>query len=105
VANCLVLIGVFEARQGGLVRQIASGSVARMVLAALAMSAACAAAARVLSSELGTRGIVANLVVGLLPVTVGVALYVGVCVALRIPEARELLVALRRRGGRAASHR
>lgn len=104
VANCLMLIGVFEARQGGLVRQVASGSVARMVLAALAMSAACAGTARLLTAELGTRGIVANLVVGLLPVTVGLALYVGLCIALRIPEARELLGALRRRGGRIVSH-
>jgi putative peptidoglycan lipid II flippase len=97
VANCLVLVGVFESRQKGLLRQIATGSVARMVLAALVMSAACVAAARLLASAVGTRGIAANLVVGLVPVVLGGVLYVGVCVALRIPEARELLAVLRRK--------
>lgn len=96
VANCLVLVAAFEARQGGLAGQVATGSVARMIVAALAMSAACWAAARSLESALGTAGLVANLVAGLVPVAVGVATYLAASLALRIPEAGDLVAALRR---------
>jgi putative peptidoglycan lipid II flippase len=97
IANVFVLVGVFEARQGGLVRRVATSSVARTLVAALAMSAASWAAAQGLTSAFGTRGLAAKLVVGLVPVVLGVAVYLGASLVLRIPEARELLVSLRRR--------
>ena len=97
VANGLVLLGVFQARQGGLVRQVATSSVARMVGAALLMASAAWSAGRAVESVLGTRGLAANLAAGLLPVAAGVGVYLGAALLLRIPEARELLAALRRR--------
>lgn len=97
IANGLVLVGVFQARQGGLVRQVATSSVARMLLAALLMVGAAWPVASVLESRLGTSSLGANLATGLFPVGVGVTVYFGACLLLRVPEARELLATLRRR--------
>ncbi|HVR71400.1 MAG TPA: murein biosynthesis integral membrane protein MurJ [Vicinamibacteria bacterium] len=96
IANVLVLVGVFEARRGGLVRLVATWPVARMAAAAALMAGAASFASRTLESALGTRGLAANLVTGLAPVAIGAVLYLGLALALRIPEARDLLAALRR---------
>jgi putative peptidoglycan lipid II flippase len=97
VANALVLVGVFEARRGGLVRQLATTSVFRMAGAAVLMAGAAFVVARALEAELGTRGLAANLATGLVPVGAGAAVYLGLALLLRIPEARELRAAVRRR--------
>jgi peptidoglycan biosynthesis protein MviN/MurJ (putative lipid II flippase) len=99
-ANALVLIAMFEKRQRGLVRQIATSSVARMLLAALVMTVASWATARGLESWLGTTGSTAKLLIGLAPVLLGVAVYLATALLLRIPEARELIALVRRRRGR-----
>jgi putative peptidoglycan lipid II flippase len=103
IANALVLAGVYQARQGGLLKEVARSSVARMVAAAAAMAAASWAAARALTSAFGTDGLVVNLAIGLAPVVVGVVVYLAGAAVLRIPEAGELLAALRRRGARASA--
>jgi hypothetical protein len=90
-------VGVFEARRGGLVRLVATSSVARMAAAAAVMGAAAWGAARALESALGTRGLAANGATGLLPVALGGAVYLGLALLMRVPEARELLAVIRRR--------
>jgi hypothetical protein len=46
---------------------------------------------------------VVDLAIGLAPVVVGVVVYLAGAAVLRIPEAGELLAALRRRGARASA--
>jgi putative peptidoglycan lipid II flippase len=99
-ANAAVLIAVFESRQGGLVRQIATSPVARMVAAALIMAGASWAAARGLEAWLGTAGSMARIVVGLAPVLLGGGVYLAGARALNIPEARELIAVVWRRPSR-----
>jgi putative peptidoglycan lipid II flippase len=103
IANALVLFGVLEARHKGLLAEVATGSLARMILAALAMSGASWAVARGLSSVVDASGLLGKLAVGLLPVVVGVAVYAAATLLLRVPEARELLATLRRRPERTSS--
>jgi peptidoglycan biosynthesis protein MviN/MurJ (putative lipid II flippase) len=97
IANVLVLAGVFQARQGGLVREVATSSLARMIAAAALMSVVCWFLARVLIERLGTDGLAANLIVGLGPVVLGGAVYLAATAALRVPEVGDLLAAVRRR--------
>jgi putative peptidoglycan lipid II flippase len=97
IANVLVLVGVFEARRGGLVRLVATWSVGRMAVAAAVMGGAAWGTARGLESTLGTRGLAANAAAGLLPVALGGAVYLGLALLLRVPEARDLLAVVRRR--------
>ena len=98
-AACLVI--VFERRLGGLFGHGLLRSALRMALAAAVMGAAAWLLASALESRLGTAGLLAQLVNGLVPVGVGIVLYLGLTHALRVGEAQafEALV-FRRRSGR-----
>ena len=97
IANVLMLAGVFQARQGGLVRQVATSSLVRMIVAAALMSAVCWFSERALADALGTVGLAAKLTVGLGPVVLGAGVYLAATAALRVPEMGDLLAAVRRR--------
>ena len=91
IMNAAVLIAVFQSRVGGIVRELFSSTLARMVLAAAVMAPAAWYAARLLEEWFGTRGLRAQLVTGLIPVALGGAIYVGLTALLRVAEAAELL--------------
>lgn len=102
VANAAVLALSLESRLGGFVRGLMTSSLARMLGATAVMALAAWPAARALEGWVGTRGLVAQLVTGLGPVAVGGLVYAGVALLLRVPEARLLMGAVRRR--RATPH-
>ena len=91
IMNAAVLIAVFQSRVGGIVRELFSSTLARMVLAAAVMAPTAWYAARLLEERFGTRGLRAQLVTGLIPVALGGAIYVGLTALLRVAEAAELL--------------
>ncbi len=97
LVNMAILIGVFEARVGGLLRPLLDGTLARVAGAALAMGAACLGAARVLEAWVGTSGLYAQVLTGLGPVAVGAAVYFALALVLRVPAASTLTGALWRR--------
>jgi hypothetical protein len=68
-----------------------------MLAAALLMAPVAWLAAAALEGWLGTRGLPAQLAVGLLPVVVGVAAYAAASRLLRIPEAEAVESFVRRR--------
>jgi hypothetical protein len=68
-----------------------------MVAAAALMGPAAWAAASWLEGLVGTRGLGAQAVTGLLPVAAGVIVYLGAARLLRIPEAGTLVTLLRLR--------
>lgn len=97
LANAGLLLAVLE-RRLQVVRGHGLGWAGlRMLLAAGLMVPACLLAYDALLTRLGTRGLVAHLVVALVPVIVGVAVYGAAALALRLPEARTLLGLLWRR--------
>jgi putative peptidoglycan lipid II flippase len=97
VANAAILAVSLESRLRGFLRGLVTASVARMAAATAVMAAAAWLAARELEGRFGTRGMVAQLATGLGPVAAGALVYGAAAVALRVPEARLLLGALRRR--------
>jgi putative peptidoglycan lipid II flippase len=102
--NASLLAAVFERRVGGLRGHGLVGPVARMLLAAGVMGAACFALARGLERLCGSAGLAAQLATGLLPVVAGALVYFALTELLRVPEAELLraLVARRLRGRRPA---
>jgi hypothetical protein len=52
----------------------------------------------------GDRGISAQLITGLVPVAVGIVIYAGASLVLRIPEAAVFRTALEKISGRSAKH-
>jgi putative peptidoglycan lipid II flippase len=97
ILNASLLVGLFEKRIGGLFGHGLLRPVARMVLAALVMGAAARALSAWLETILGTTGLVAQLATGLLPVAVGILLYLALTHALRVGEADVLIGLLTRR--------
>ena len=98
IVNVLVLVGVFQARIGGLLTRRLAGRLARMGVGAAAMVPVVWFAARGLEARFGTRGLAAQLVTGLGPVALGALVYAVVSRLLRLPEAEALVdAALRRR--------
>jgi putative peptidoglycan lipid II flippase len=97
VVNCLVLALVLESRVGGFLRGLLTSGVARMIAATLLMAPPAWLAARALEDWIGTQGLLAQLVTGLVPVAAGGLVYAAAALALRIPEATALWSALRRR--------
>ena len=93
--NAAVLITVFESRVGGLLGEIVSAGVAKMVAAAALMAPMAWYSAQVLERWFGTRGLRAQLVTGLGPVALGVAVYLALSRLLRVPEASQLFGLLR----------
>ena len=97
IVNALFLAVAFERRVGGLRgRGLVSGG-SRMVVAALAMAPLAWLLSTALASAVGTRGLLAQLVVGLVPVTGGVAAYGILAWLLKVPEAASLVGVVRRR--------
>jgi len=103
--NAAFLLAAFERRLGGLLGQGLFRPIARMVAAAAAMAVVSWLAATGLERWLGTRGSLATMATALLPVALGVALYLPITRLLGIGEAEaiERLVVDRLRGRRAAS--
>ena len=87
LVNAGLLMGLFERRIGGLFGHGLFRPIARMLLAAAAMAAVAWLAAAGLERLVGTRGLVAQLLTGLVPVTAGVGVYVLLTRALRVAEA------------------
>jgi len=99
LVNAVVLLATFEGQVGGLRGQGLGGRVARMAAAAAVMGPAAWGAGAAIERFVGTHGIVAQAVTGLVPVAAGAFLYLGAALLLGIPEARTLLaVVLRRKG-------
>ncbi|MGE0454062.1 MAG: murein biosynthesis integral membrane protein MurJ [Vicinamibacteria bacterium] len=96
--NAALLVLAFERRVGGLRRQGLLAGALRMSAAAGAMAAACLLLARALESAVGSQGLPAQLVTGLVPVVVGVVLYGVFSRLLGVPEVDALLQLVRRRG-------
>src|SRR5262249_4274059 len=94
--NALVLAGAFEARVGGLVTARLGGRLLRMALAAGAMAPAVWLAARAIEAQVGTQGLVAQVLTGLGPVLLGIVVYVAASLALRLPEVDALAGLIRR---------
>ncbi len=97
LVNAGVLLAVFERRVGGLRRFGLGLRLARIVGASTLMAGVAWLAARLLTSQLGTTGLLSQVVVGLLPVVVGIVVYQGLALAFGIPEARTILGVLRSR--------
>ena len=95
--NATLLVALFQKRVGGLFGHGLLRPVSGMVLAALLMGAACRGLSAWLESILGTRGLTAQLATGLLPVGVGVALYLALTHVFKVGEAHVLLGLLTRR--------
>jgi putative peptidoglycan lipid II flippase len=100
--NAGILAFDLERRVGGF--RATFGSAGRMLAAAGTMAIAAAISARVLESWVGDRGISAQLITGLVPVAVGIVIYAGASLVLRIPEAAVFRTALEKISGRSAKH-
>jgi len=99
--NAAALVLAFERRVGGLRGQGLLAAALRMSAAAAGMAAGCHLAARGLETVVGSHGLSAQLVTGLLPVVLGVVLYGALARLLGVPEIDTLLQLLRRRRGAA----
>jgi putative peptidoglycan lipid II flippase len=100
LVNALILAGMFQGRVGGLFSGGLLSRLARMVVAAAIMGPVAWFAARALETEVGTHGLVAQLVTGLGPIVAGGLVYAIAAWALRLPEARTLWGAVVRRRSR-----
>jgi putative peptidoglycan lipid II flippase len=97
LVNATVLLVTFERRVGGLRGAGLASPLMRMAAAAAIMGPAAWAAAQLMERMAGTSGLAAQALTGLVPVASGALVYFGVARLLRIPEARSLIGALRRR--------
>jgi putative peptidoglycan lipid II flippase len=100
IVNAGFLATVFERRVGGLRGQGLASRLLRMGAAALAMAPVVWLAAQALASGLGSRGLMAQAVTGIIPVLGGIAVYGTLAWLFRVPEARAFTDHLRRRVGR-----
>jgi putative peptidoglycan lipid II flippase len=96
IANALLLAVVLERRIGGLRGHAIASRLSLMAACALLMASAVWPFAGWLESGLGTQGLLAQTVTGLLPVVLGIGVYAGAARALGVSEAEDLLRALRR---------
>jgi len=95
-----VLIATFESRgPGGLVRELFSSTVAKMVAAAALMAPVAWYSAHMLEGWVGTQGLRAQLVTGLVPVALGGVLYLALSALFSVPEAAQLVHLVRRSRG------
>lgn len=97
LVNAAVLVGVFQARVGGLATRGVASRLARMFVAAAVMAPVVWFGARFLEGRVGTQGLFAQLVTGLGPVAVGGLVYLGTCALARLPEVTSLVDPLLRR--------
>jgi putative peptidoglycan lipid II flippase len=96
IVNALVLAGAFERRLGGLRMPGWGARLARLGLAAGLTAAGAHVTARALMGAVGTDGLPAQLLTGLVPVLAGIVTYALVSLALRLPEAALLWGTVRR---------
>ncbi|HEV7501990.1 MAG TPA: murein biosynthesis integral membrane protein MurJ [Vicinamibacteria bacterium] len=99
LVNVIVLAGAMHIRVGGVLTSALGGRLARMGAGALAMAPAVWLAGRAVESRVGTAGLRAQALTGLVPILVGVAVYGLASTALRLPEAGEVLALFRRNPG------
>jgi len=97
LANAALLVGVFERRVSGLLGRGLFRGIGRMAVAAAVMAPLVRGAATGIERLFGTRGLPAQLLTGLLPVLLGIAVYAALTRALRLPEVAALQSLLRRR--------
>jgi putative peptidoglycan lipid II flippase len=97
--NAAILAVALERRVGGVRSAEGPGGAVRKLVATGAMAALAVGAARFLESAVGTHGLFAQVITGLVPVTLGALAYGAAALALRVPEAEALGAALRRRAG------
>jgi len=97
--NALVLAVAFEKKVGGLLGHGLLRPVARMALAAAAMGGVAWACAVGLERALGTHGLVAQLVTGLIPVCAGIFVYGLLTRLFRVAESEVLFGMVRARLG------
>ncbi len=105
VVNALILVGVLHRRlrrdgAGPLVGLPMVGAFARMALAASAMAPVCLLSLWFLESRMGTEGLLARLLTGLVPIGLGGAVYFGMAALLRLHEMGSVVAAVRRRRAR-----
>ncbi len=103
IVNVAVLLAAFERRVGGLFGRGLFRGIARMLPAAVVMGAVAWGVAALLEQRLGTRGSLAQLATGLVPVGLGVAAYGLLTRALGVDEAEALWGLVRRRLRRPAA--
>jgi putative peptidoglycan lipid II flippase len=96
--NGLLLVAVFQRRTGGLMGREAGMALAKMALAALAMTLPALGTRSLLEGAMASqRGLASQLVVGLVPVAVGVVAYLVACHVFRLAEVASVVAAFRRR--------
>lgn len=95
--NAFVLIGVFQRRVGGLTTRNLGWSFLKMIAAAGLMGGAAVLALQGTESFFGHRGLVAQLVTGLVPVAIGAAVYAVAAHLMHVDEARTIGGVLARR--------
>ena len=103
IVNVAVLLLAFERRVGGLFGRGLFRGIVRMLPAALVMGAVAWGAAVLLEQRLGTRGALAQVATGLVPVALGVTAYGLLTRALRVEEAEVLWNLVRQHLRRPAS--
>jgi len=96
LVNSGLLAVVFERTVGGMRGRGLVSGVLRMALAGAAMAAGAAGLASVLEQAVGTQGLLAQLLTGLVPVVAGVVLYAGLTRLLGVEEAATLFAMARR---------
>ena len=97
LVNAFVLMTVFERRMGGLATRELGWAFLKMIVAAVLMGAASVFSLQAAESFFGHRGIVAQLLTGLIPVAIGGLVYAVAAHLLHIEEARTIAGALGRR--------
>jgi putative peptidoglycan lipid II flippase len=100
LANFSLLLVVFARRYGGLGGLGLGGQIVRVLVASIAMGAACRILAHWLEAHVGVTGWVRDLTVTLLPVAFGIALYFALASLLRVQETRQAARLVARIGGR-----
>jgi putative peptidoglycan lipid II flippase len=98
VVNAAILLAVFEGRVGGLRGFGMAGALARMAGAAALMGPAAWGAAMLMERLVGTSGLAAQAMTGLVPVAVGGLVYLLLVRLLRIPEGQAIVSTVFRRG-------
>lgn len=97
LANALVLLGVLQARLGGLLDRDMRRRFGRILLAALLMAPVAWLSWQWVERAVGAHGLLAQALTGLIPVALGVVAYGGAAALLGLPEVGRLLRLLRRR--------
>jgi putative peptidoglycan lipid II flippase len=100
LVNMAVLGLVFTRRVGGLFRGGLGASLARAAVASAVMAGVVWGAARLLEGRLGVAGLRAQALSALVPVALGLVVYLGCAALLRAPELGPLARGLRARFGR-----